>query len=260
MKIIRNKNIPFLELKLGGEQVFSIRKHSHKEISIGIIETGSTDATIKDFEFSLKTNDLILIPPDTIHLCVPDMKNEYYFKLIYIDKKWVEEVLKINPENITPAVKQLSVKEKEETNRFFKAFETEKDILKLETYCIIFLENLLNKIFYLKGKKVLTKTDPEKITKIKEYLDENYTANISLDELSDLSGLNKYHLLRMFKKKYKITPHAYITNLRFIKAKKLLKNRKELADISAECGFFDQSHFIKTFKQYFGITPDKYRK
>jgi AraC-like DNA-binding protein len=260
MKIIRNKNAPFLELKDGGEEEFSVRKHSHKEISIGIIETGKADAVVKDQSFSLKTNDSILIPSDTVHLCVPDRENEYYFRIIYIDTEWAKDILKIEPEKITPAAKHLSGKEKEEIERFFKTFGTETDSLKLESDCILFLDLLLNKIFYLENRKELKKPGTERIEKIRKYLDENYSSNISLDELADLSGLNKYHALRLFKKKYKITPHAYITNLRFNKAVMLLKNGMLPADVCYECGFFDQSHFTKTFKQYSGMSPDKYRK
>jgi AraC-like DNA-binding protein len=45
MQIIRNKKVPFIELKVGTEKEYSVRKHSHKEISIGIIEKGSTNVS-----------------------------------------------------------------------------------------------------------------------------------------------------------------------------------------------------------------------
>ena len=58
-----------------------------------------------------------------------------------------------------------------------------------------------------------------------------------------------------------ISPYQYVNQQRIEKAKKSLKQQNEaIADIALECGFANQSHFNKVFRQYVGTTPKKYRE
>ena len=99
----------------------------------------------------------------------------------------------------------------------------------------------------------------KRISEIKEYLNENYLKDIMLDDLAKIAHVSKYYLIRKFNDCYGLSPHQYITNLRINYSKKLLKNKKDFADIAIESGFYDQSHFIKCFKEYTGVTPMKYK-
>ncbi|MBU3953186.1 MAG: helix-turn-helix transcriptional regulator [Proteobacteria bacterium] len=56
-----------------------------------------------------------------------------------------------------------------------------------------------------------------------------------------------------------MSPHAYLINQRINHAKQLLLEGRTVADSAAACGFFDQSHFVKTFRQYMGIAPINYK-
>ena len=57
-----------------------------------------------------------------------------------------------------------------------------------------------------------------------------------------------------------MSPTDYIAKVRVNAAKTLLRTTdKRIADIAAETGFFDHSHFIRTFTRHAGMTPAKYR-
>ena len=99
-----------------------------------------------------------------------------------------------------------------------------------------------------------------RLKQVKEYLQNHFAAKVTLEELGAVSGLNKFHLLRLFKEAFKIPPHMYQMVLRINFAKRELGKRKEPAEVAQEAGFYDQSHFSKTFKSYTGITPEKYQK
>lgn len=104
----------------------------------------------------------------------------------------------------------------------------------------------------------VTVSDP--IRKIQDFISHYYLEEITLDKLAEVSGLSKYHLIRDFKKAYKLPPHAYQTVLRVNFAKEALKKRQDsIAAVAQNAGFFDESHFIKVFKQYAGTTPAQYR-
>lgn len=61
---------------------------------------------------------------------------------------------------------------------------------------------------------------------------------------------------------YKVSPYAFLLNLRMKKAKELLHNVKDIQikDLAANVGFRSVIHFVATFKKNVGLTPEKYKR
>ncbi|MDO5147416.1 MAG: AraC family transcriptional regulator [Eubacteriales bacterium] len=96
---------------------------------------------------------------------------------------------------------------------------------------------------------------------IKNYLDEHFSENITLDTLSERSGLNKYYLVHSFTKKYVRSPISYLNEKRIDESKKLLENTNySIAEISRRIGFSSQSYFSQAFKKKTLMTPNEYRR
>lgn len=81
-----------------------------------------------------------------------------------------------------------------------------------------------------------------------------------LNTLSRETGISRFHLLRSFKQKYGLPPHAYQVGLRVAKAQRLLRRRLPPAQVAVECGFTDQSHLTRHFKQALGVTPGRFAR
>ena len=88
---------------------------------------------------------------------------------------------------------------------------------------------------------------------------ENIDITPSIEDIAINFKLSKEHIIRIFKKQMGITPHAYILNHKVNQAKNMLINNKKnsILNISLEAGFYDQSHFIKSFKKVYAITPSQ---
>ena len=97
------------------------------------------------------------------------------------------------------------------------------------------------------------------LAQVKEFMDQNFSETIQLDDLAQISGMTKYSLLRQFKNRYKLPPHAYLVNQRINHAKQMLLEGQTVAQTAVSCGFFDQSHFVKTFRQFVGVKPADFR-
>ncbi|HEX2629152.1 MAG TPA: helix-turn-helix transcriptional regulator [Chitinophagaceae bacterium] len=83
----------------------------------------------------------------------------------------------------------------------------------------------------------------------------------SLIELAKLADVHPVHLSRQFPKYFKTSLGDYIRTIKVQKALSLLSNKNmSLTEISVECGFADQSHFIRSFKSCHQLTPLHYRK
>ena len=80
---------------------------------------------------------------------------------------------------------------------------------------------------------------------------------IRVEELAAGSGVSRRTIERLFQKRVGLTPKTYIRYTRFQHAVEKLKSGRKtgLTDIAYDCGYYDQSHFIKDFKQFFGETP-----
>jgi AraC family transcriptional regulator len=102
---------------------------------------------------------------------------------------------------------------------------------------------------------------PKWVSVVRDYLHTHCCKNLTLAELSSMAGIHPAHLSRDFVLHFNSTLGVYIRRLRVERSVSLLAQRSEnLAGISAACGFADQSHYTRCFKEVMGLTPAAYRK
>jgi AraC-like DNA-binding protein len=95
---------------------------------------------------------------------------------------------------------------------------------------------------------------------VRQYLEDRYTENVSLDDLARVAGLSAYHLLRVFRSETGLPPHAFLEQVRVNRAREFLRAGSSIADATFNTGFSDQSHFSRHFKKMTGVTPGQYQK
>jgi AraC-like DNA-binding protein len=96
------------------------------------------------------------------------------------------------------------------------------------------------------------------VRSVREYLEAHFQEDPSLSELSEVTGVNRFALLRQFTREVGLPPHGYLTQVRLRAARLSLLAGRPPAVVAAEVGFVDQSHLIKRFRSAFGITPGQY--
>jgi AraC-like DNA-binding protein len=104
-----------------------------------------------------------------------------------------------------------------------------------------------------------TRDDPA-IRLALNHLRSDTSANVSLDELSAVSGAGKYHLVRLFKDAFGVPPHAFQVSQRVMLARRLLERGERATDVATMVGFADQSHLHRHFRRRLGITPQQYAR
>lgn len=101
----------------------------------------------------------------------------------------------------------------------------------------------------------------KKILPIVNYVEENYSEGISLDDISYHCGFNSVYLCRIFKQ---ATGKTIVDFINYVKIQNCLKQLKDpqlsITQVAINCGFSNISHFNTTFKKQIGCSPSTYRK
>ncbi|MBW4512889.1 MAG: AraC family transcriptional regulator [Scytonematopsis contorta HA4267-MV1] len=94
-----------------------------------------------------------------------------------------------------------------------------------------------------------------------DYMQANLAQDLSLLDLATLTNMSESHFSRSFKQSVGITPYQYLLQQRVERAKQLLKQQAiSISDIALDCGFANQTHLAKVFRQMTGMTPKTYQK
>ncbi|MEK7725415.1 MAG: AraC family transcriptional regulator [Acidobacteriota bacterium] len=127
-----------------------------------------------------------------------------------------------------------------------------------QTLCLYLFSNYNTKSFSA-GKQSI-KFTPKKFSLLQEYIHDNLSERIMLENLAEIVGMTSHNLLRFFGKSFGKTPAQYIIEQRLRKVRWLLVNsKKDITTIAQETGFSSHSHLTTTFKSHAGITPNEFR-
>lgn len=99
----------------------------------------------------------------------------------------------------------------------------------------------------------------DSVKKTIKFIRENYPNKISLDEIAQNALTDKYALSRNFKRMTKMTIFQYLNAFRCKKAAECISDGISVSDAAVMCGFCNMSFFTKTFRQYMGCLPSKYK-
>jgi AraC-like DNA-binding protein len=100
-----------------------------------------------------------------------------------------------------------------------------------------------------------------RLTPAIEHVSRHYAEPISVAELAKRSGYSESHFARVFRHHLKMTPHAFVEQVRMFHAIDAVQHSAaSIGQIALNCGFYDPSSFVKRFRKFTGSTPLKYRR
>ncbi len=128
----------------------------------------------------------------------------------------------------------------------------------------LIVEGLMLEIFGEMSRQSKKHSDgktPGWLVTAREILHDRFLENLSLAEIAQTVGVHETHLAREFRRYYRCTVGEYLRQLRIESASRRLSDSDApITEIALTAGFFDQSHFGKTFKHFTGMSPAAYRK
>lgn len=176
----------------------------------------------------------------------PEYIKTFYWNLIY----------EINMIRIS--IKNLDVQEKEfsqDISSIYKMIDNATQIKELQMLLEQVSMSVVNRINRYNKKNI-----NQILQKAIDYICENYSMSITLNELAEHTYVSTYYLSRMFKKELGKNFVEYLNEVRIAKAKELLKDNKyKTYEVAELVGIQDPHYFSKIFKKYVNMTPTEYK-
>ncbi|MBC2845096.1 AraC family transcriptional regulator [Winogradskyella flava] len=105
------------------------------------------------------------------------------------------------------------------------------------------------------------KREPRWVNLLRELLNDNWNKQLRLNDMAKIVGVHPVTISKYFRRYFSCTLGAYQRKLKTNRSIDLIKNSQlSLSEIAYACGFADQSHFIRSFKQQTNFLPKDFRR
>jgi len=175
---------------------------------------------------------------------------------IELEKGWFDN-LEFNTTNLQGSINIAYPDLKFLMYRIFR--ETKMDDATTPLYIQTLLLETLAKM--LRDNQTKSNKKPSWVADLNAILNDQFSEPLTLEYLSGTLNIHPVHLSRDFSKYFNSGLGQYIRKLKVQRSLQLISQKKlDLTTIALDCGFADQSHFTRCFKEITGINPSQYRK
>lgn len=237
-------------------------RHFHETYVIRIQETGVEEFEYRGAKYHAPAGSIVMIHPGEIRTGRRATHDIWSYRAIYPEIFMMDQLASAVGIS-APFFASPVVNDPELYQTFLKMhrkLETSSESLERQSLFVATMSTLIERNAGSRDPFRRMRSESSAVALIREYLDAHHAENPTLDELANLVGLNRFYLLRTFRREIGMPPHEYLTQVRVESAKRLLARGWPLAEAALESGFVDQSHLSKRFKRFVGITPKQYAR
>lgn len=244
--------------------------HWHSESEMIRILSGHFIVTLEEKEYPLHVGDCLYIPSGTLHGGLP---NNCCYECLVFNANTIIKETHIGKESLQPLLQeQIALSNYYAADSsdicavihsMFNEMQQRKEGYQLKVIGLFyeFLGNIFTNHHY-HPVQTQTHMQTKRIQQYKDILSfiaQNYSEDITLDDLANCVHLNSHYFCRIFRELTHQSPMEYLNAYRIEAAcEQLSYTNKSITEIAFDCGYHDAGYFIKVFKKLKGITPTQY--
>lgn len=261
----RDPALPLLEARsIEDGQEVSYGWHAHPTFSIGLVTGGVSDFRIGAECHRIAAGTVVLMNPDEAHVCNPLNGQPWSYRMLYADAAWLAALE--GEAAFRPHTPHLS-RDPELADRLGRLFgllfdplpdSAEKEAAVRSFF--IALRQALGGVSSGRHGEGRPGGEHAALDRAADFISAHCTQPLRLAEIAAVSGLSPSYLVRSFKARYGLTPHAYQINRRIQFGRRELQRGRPIVEVALDAGFADQAHFQRAFKRHVAATPGQYMR
>ncbi len=237
--------------------------HYHIAFELYYVVSGEREYFIEDRFLKVGDGDFLLIPPNTMHRTAGKGATRVliHFTENFLLRYFTRDTL----EGLVSKEGSFAFHPTKEDKFFFEKLianlleEGNKPFGKPEKQAAFLLFELLFRMNLAKNDYVEQRYSDQRISRIVQYINENYSKITTIDQIADAFYLSKFYLCRLFTKELGISLISYLNMVKIRAACAMIEARKmTMTEIALQCGFNSSSYFCKVFKAETGLSPKAY--
>lgn len=240
--------------------------HWHDSYVIGTTEQGVQRFNCRRQTQISLVGHSFLMEPGEIHDGEAPCENGFTYRTLYLPQQWLHQQLGTLFHDL-PDKFELSIAETLSSDQHlatnisaaFLALQQREQRIVREACLDQMLISLTENISWRK-KHEMEILIPKIAQQTREFLHANTERDITLQELAKILDTDRFRMTRAFKAAYGMSPHAYLVQLRLVKARELLADGNLPIEVASKLCFADQSHLGRWFVRAYRLTPADYRK
>ena len=229
-------------------------RHSHEQSYFCFVLKGTYNENISKIEHTCKASTLIFHPADESHS--DHFHTDSRCFNVQMDDAWMGNMRKHSIILNEPGHFQGGVLP-------LLAMRLYDEFCKADIFSSLIVEGIALEMMGEAGRKHIEDKEnvpPRWLVDVRDLLHERFAERLTLSQQAEYAGVHPVHLAREFRRFYHCTTGEYLRRLRVESAcKRLIQSDMPISEIALASGFFDQSHFTRTFKHFTTKTPQAYR-
>ncbi|MFJ4345635.1 AraC family ligand binding domain-containing protein [Pseudomonas sp. NPDC089401] len=240
--------------------------HWHDSFLVGITEQGVQQFNCRRVRHQSTAGQVFLLEPGDLHDGHAPTAEGFTYSTLYLQPHWLETELQAlfaqAPSDSLPSFADTLCHDQRLAGATALAFQAlhgqELRIVRQSA-----MDNLLASLTrHLHWRKRLNPDPRLPLTaqRARDFLHAHLDQDISLEQVAQACGVDRFRLTRAFKAAFGLAPHAYLIQLRLSRARRLLAQGSTPAEVAVALGFADQSHLGRWFRRAYRLTPADYRR
>lgn len=266
MQFWRSNDIPWLDARLtrDGRDVHYGR-HTHDTFALGAVLDGQSLYQYwidgREHAVAVSRGTVVAMNPGEVHACNPSSDHPWSYLMLYIDPAWLaarQSAVESNA-SFQPVGTRVS-----RDPVLYGTLTTLRDTLFAPHHSLDACRRqseaaLMLALTRLTSPAPVETPESAALASVVAFIREHCLASITLEEMAQVAGCSVSWLVRTFRRRYGLTPHAFLTDCRIRYSQQVLRQGAPLADVALTCQFADQAHFQRVFKRLTAATPQQYR-